>query len=77
MPRALTGKACTVHCQYSGILVQHTLALIYNCINCIDCAFKAVTKLSENKRRENKVVCNILFVSILCTIAKEMLKNQL
>lgn len=44
------------------------------CINCIDCAFKAVTKLSELKS-ENKVICNILFVSILCIIAKEMFKK--
>lgn len=39
-----------------SILVFFWFSIHYSsyitCINCIDCAFKAVTKLSENKRRE-------------------------
>lgn len=33
-------------------------------------------KIREEKKKKNKVICNILFVSILCIIAKEMLKKK-
>lgn len=34
-------------------------------------------KIREEKKKKNKVICNILFVSILCIIAKEMLKKKI
>lgn len=54
------------------------------CINCMDCAFQAVPKWSEHKRREHEVPCTLLFVSLLCPEQracskrkKKTIKNQL